>query len=127
FFSAGHPELLSRRRIGIVVPQQSLRASIKNVFRSVPGLSPTMVLTPYEVASSPERYDLLVVDSPERYDLLVVDETHRLTQWGAQAMGVLTKQFREHSQSLARPGENWEDLTQIDWVLRKSEHQIFLL
>lgn len=116
FFTTGHPELLRDTRMGIVVPQQSLRASIKNVFRSVPGLSPTMVLTPYDVASSPERFDLLVVD-----------ETHRLTQWGAQAVGVLTKKFREHSKALARPGESWEDLTQIDWILRKSRHQIFLL
>lgn len=116
FFTPGYPELLRGARLGLVVPQQSLRASIKQVFRSVPGLSPDMVVTPYEVA-----------ESPERFDLLVVDETHRLTQWGAQAVGVLTKKYREISQRLALPGENWEELTQVDWILRRSKHQVFLL
>lgn len=116
FFTPGHPELLAGARIGLVVPQQSLRASIKRVFRSVPGLSPGMVLTPYEVA-----------EAPEPFDLLMIDETHRLTQWGAQAVGVLTKKYREVGQRLVLPGENWEELTQVDWILRKSRHQIFLL
>lgn len=116
FFTPGHPELLADARIGLVVPQQSLRASVKKVFKRTPGLSPSMVLTPYDVAKSPEPFDLLVVD-----------ETHRLTQYASQAMGTLTAQYRTISQALARPGEQWEELTQIDWILRRSSHQIFLL
>lgn len=116
FFTPGHPELLGGARIGLVAPQQSLRASLKHVFRSVPGLSPGMVLTPYEVAEAPEPFDLLMIDA-----------THRLTQWGAQAVGVLTKKYREVSQRLAISGENWEELTQVNWILRQSRHQIFLL
>lgn len=116
FFTEGFRQLLDGARIGLVVPQQSLRASIKKVFKRTPGLSVDMVLTPYEVAKSPTPFDLLIVD-----------ETHRLTQYAAQAMGTLTKEYREISQRLARPGEYWEELTQIDWIIRSSRHQIFLL
>lgn len=90
FFLPGYPELLTGARIGLVVPQQSLRFSIRRVFDKTPGLSRTMVVTPYEVASDPEPYDILIVD-----------ETHRLTRYGAQAMGTLTRKFRESSQKLA--------------------------
>jgi hypothetical protein len=64
---------------------------------------------------------------PTPFDLLIVDETHRLTQYAAQAMGTLTRDFRAISQRLARPGEDWESLTQIDWINRSSRHQVFLL
>ncbi|MFW2513693.1 DNA/RNA helicase domain-containing protein [Demequina sp. SO4-13] len=116
FFQPGHAELLQGARIGLVIPQQSLRKSVKRVFERTPGLSQDMVLTPYDVAKS-DRW----------YDLLIVDESHRLTQYGAQAMGTLTKAYREHSQRLARDGESWEDLTQIDWIVRSSKHQVFLV
>jgi len=116
FFTEGYPQLLSGARIGLVIPQQSLRKSVKNVFKRTPGLSVDMVLTPYEVAKSPIPFDLLVVD-----------ETHRLTQYAAQAMGTLTRDFRDISQRLARPGEDWQGLTQIDWIIRSSRHQVFLL
>ena len=116
FFVEGHRELLEGFRVGLVVPQQSLRRSIKEVFKRTPGLSQSMVLTPYEVAKDEGDFDLLIVD-----------ETHRLTQYGAQAMGTLTRDFREYSQRLARPDERWEDLTQLDWIIRKSKQQVFLL
>lgn len=116
FFLPGHPELLQGARIGLVVPQQSLRKSIQNVFARTPGLRRDMVVTPYDVAKSAQPYDVLIVD-----------ETHRLTQYGAQAMGTLTKSYRDINQAMAKEGEDWRDLTQIDWVIRKSQHQVFLL
>lgn len=116
FFVEGHRELLEAFRVGLVVPQQSLRRSIKEVFKRTPGLSQSMVLTPYEVAKAEGQFDLLIVD-----------ETHRLTQYGAQAMGTLTRDFRGYSQRLARPDEKWENLTQLDWIIRKSKQQVFLL
>lgn len=116
FFSPGHSELLTGARIGFVIPQQALRDSVKKVFRKTPGLNPKMVMSPFDV-----------VNSNEHFEILVVDETHRLTQYGAQAMGTLTKLFREKSQELALLGEDWKSLTQIDWIKRKSNHQIFLL
>lgn len=116
FFELDRRALLHGARIGLVVPQQSLRASIRKVFARTPGLHKSMVLTPYDVANADDEFDLLVVD-----------ETHRLTQYGAQAMGTLTKAYRETSQRLAAPGEEWERLTQIDWIMRRSRHQVFLL
>jgi hypothetical protein len=49
FFSEGYRELLAGLQIGLVIPQQSLRDSVKRVFRKTPGLRADMVLTPYEV------------------------------------------------------------------------------
>lgn len=116
FFVEGHRELLEGFRVGLVVPQQSLRRSIKEVFKQTPGLAPSMVLTPYEVARSAVQYDLLIVD-----------ETHRLTQYGAQPMGTLTRDFQTYSRGLARHDERWEGLTQLDWIMRKSRQQVLLL
>lgn len=116
FFLPDHRRLLEGARIGLVVPQQSLRKSIRKVFERTPGLTQSMVLTPFEVAADPDDFDLLVVD-----------ETHRLTQFGAQAMGTLTKRYREINQQLVLPGEDWRDITQIDWISRKSRQQVFLL
>src|SRR5690606_187868 len=55
-FVAENRELLSGLRIGLVVPQQSLRESIKKVFRKTPGLNPSMVLTAFDVGSSHEDF-----------------------------------------------------------------------
>src|SRR5690606_36104603 len=69
FFTPGHAELLSTLRVGIVVPQQSLRDSITRVFALTPGLRKDFVLTPFGGG-----------DSDEPFDLLIVDEAHRLNQ-----------------------------------------------
>lgn len=68
FFQPGHRELLQGRRIGFVIPQQSLRKTISKVFKRTPGLSGVDVLSPYTVAASQEGWDFLIVD-----------EAHRLT------------------------------------------------
>ncbi|KAK3390292.1 hypothetical protein B0H63DRAFT_507670 [Podospora didyma] len=53
FFTNATRDLLQNCRIGLVVPQQSLRSSIKKVFRKTPGLNIAMVLTPFERANQP--------------------------------------------------------------------------
>ena len=114
FFQPGYPELLAGLRFGLVIPQQSLRQSVKRVFAKTPGLHAGMILTPYQVA-----------EDPEDYDLLVVDETHRLNQRANQASGPMNKKFKDITVDLF----GWDDLskTQIDWIKKKSRHQIFLL
>ncbi|WP_350348912.1 DNA/RNA helicase domain-containing protein [Agromyces sp. G08B096] len=114
FFVEGFPELLRDFRMGLVVPQQSLRASIKDVFRRTPGLHPSMVLTPFEVGKSVERFDLLIVD-----------ESHRLTQRANQSAGTLNRAFTDITRSLF--GADDLSRTQLDWVRAQSAHQIFLL
>ncbi|RXZ51642.1 DUF2075 domain-containing protein [Agromyces binzhouensis] len=114
FFLEDHSELLRDFRIGIVVPQQSLRRSIQKVFAKTPGLDRQMVLTPFEVGGSDDDFDLLVVD-----------ETHRLNQRANQPTGVLNKKFREINGALY--GDDDLTKTQLDWIRSKSRHQVFLL
>ncbi len=114
FFAEGYPELLEGFRIGLVVPQQSLRKSIEKVFRKTPGLDPTMVLTPFEVG-----------EAVDRFDLLIVDEAHRLNQRSSQASGQKNAQFRTINERLF--GQDDAEKTQLDWILERSDHQVFLL
>ena len=114
FFADGSRELLAGVRIGLVVPQQSLRESIKKVFRKTPGLHPDMVMTAFDVG----------IDDG-KFDLLVVDEAHRLNQRANQPSGVQNQKFQLITEKLF----GWDDKTktQLDWIRTKSRHQIFLL
>lgn len=114
FFAEGYRELLADRRIGLVVPQQSLRESIKKVFRKTPGLRPEMVMTPFDVGLAPGYFDLLIVD-----------ETHRLNQRANQASGVQNLRFRQINEALF--GTDDPNKTQLDWIRAKSKHQILLV
>lgn len=114
FFVEGYPELLHDFKLGIVVPQQSLRNSIRKVFAKTPGLGRDLVLTPFEVG-----------ESKDEYDLLIVDETHRLNQRANQPSGVQNKKFKEITERLF--GQDDLSKTQLDWIRAKSRHQVFLL
>lgn len=114
FFAEGYPELIEDFKIGLVVPQQSLRTSIQGVFRRTPGLSKKMVLTPFEVGQSEGEFDLLIVD-----------ETHRLNQRASLASGVLNAKFPIINERLF--GGDDLSKTQLDWIRAKSRHQVFLL
>ncbi len=114
FFVPGYPELLSDFRVGLVVPQQSLRKSIQRVFRHTPGLHPHQVLTPFDVGASDEQFDLLVVD-----------EAHRLNQRAAQAAGPLNKKYRDINVKLF--GEDDPSITQLDWIDYQSKNQLYLV
>lgn len=114
FFNPGHAEAVSSLRIGLVVPQQSLRESISRVFALTPGLRRDLVLTPYDVGQS---------DTP--YDLLVVDEAHRPNQRANQASGPLNKKFGEINRRLF--GHDDPNLTQLDWIRKQSAHTVLML
>lgn len=114
FFTETNQRLLRGLRIGLVVPQQSLRDSIKKVFRKTPGLHPSMVMTPFDVGQADEIFDLLLVD-----------ETHRLNQRASQSSGVLNAKFATITRELF--GSDDTSKTQLDWIRAKSRHQIFLL
>ena len=113
-FVEGNREKFQDLRIGLVVPQKSLRKSISKVFRKVPALRDAQVLTPYDVA-----------DAEEDFDVIVVDEAHRLTQRGAQAHGTLTKRYRETTERLF--GADDLSINQLDWIRKRSRHTILLL
>lgn len=114
FFQPGYRELLRDFRVGLVVPQQSLRRSIERVFSKTPGLHRSQVLSPFQVGGRAEDFDLLIVD-----------EAHRLNQRAAQAAGPLNRKFVDINESLF--GADDVQLTQVDWIARKSRHQIFLV
>lgn len=114
FFTPDNHRRLGASRIGLVVPQQALRASLKRVFAQTPGLDRAMVLTPFEVGKSDEPWDLLVVD-----------ESHRLNHRANQASGMQNKSFGEINEKLF--GVDADHLTQADWIRKQSRHQIFLI
>lgn len=114
FFTEANRELLEHFRIGLVVPQQSLREAVKKVFRKTPGLSSDMVLTPFQVG-----------EADGIFDLLLVDEAHRLNQRAAQAVPKLNTKFVSINKELF--GEDDIRKTQLDWLKAKSRHQVFLL
>lgn len=114
FFVEGYRGLLADLRVGLVVPQQSLRNSIKKVFKKTPGLSPSMVMTPFDVG-----------ESKEHFDLLIVDEAHRLNQRANQPSGVQNQKFGQITHALF--GFDDKSKTQLDWVRAKSAHQILLV
>lgn len=114
FFLEGHRELLKGFRIGLVIPQQSLRESIRKVFKKTPLLAPDMVLSPF------------YLDTVEgKFDLLIVDESHRLNQRANQPSGPQNKKFREINEKLF--GSDALSYTQLDWIRAKSTHQILLV
>jgi hypothetical protein len=114
FFVPGYRERLSNFRIGLVVPQQSLRASIRSVFRKTPGLRPDLVITAFEAGSSDEDFDLLIVD-----------ESHRLNQRASQPSASQNASFKSITEKLFLTDDKTK--TQLDWIRTKSKHQIFLL
>ncbi|MBP1325856.1 DUF2075 family protein [Leucobacter exalbidus] len=114
FFVEGYPTLLEGLRAGIVVPQQSLRESLKKVFKLTPGLDTSMVLTPFDVGKSAEKFDVLIVD-----------EAHRLNQRANQASGMRNKDFATINEILF--GQDDPAYTQLDWIRRQSTHQILML
>lgn len=93
-------------KIGFVVPQTSLRDTMKKVFRNTVGLSPKMILGPSDVTK-------------EKYDILVVDEAHRLHQYkniGYQGA------FKDSCHRLGMD----TSADELDWILAQSKHTIIL-
>lgn len=114
FFTDDRRLQLRDLRLGLVIPQQSLRASVRKVFTKTPGLRRDMVLSPFEVgkASAP-------------FDLLIVDETHRLTQRANMPSAAQNKQFTDINVALF--GDDDVAHTQLDWIRHQSYHQVLLL
>jgi len=113
-FTEQNRGLLRDVKVGLVIPQQSLRASVRNVFRHVPALDPKMVLTPFEVGASAEKWDLLIVD-----------ETHRLSQRANQPSGMQNQKFAAINERLFGP--DGANRSQLDWIRAQSTHQLFLI
>ena len=114
FFTEESSRLLTGFRVGLVVPQQSLRRSIQKVFAKTPGLNAGMVMSAFDVGKDPGHFDLLLVD-----------EAHRLTQRASQGSGPRNKEYAEITTTLF--GTDDKTRTQLDWIMAKSSNQLFLL
>ena len=55
FFTDDRRLQLKDLRLGLVIPQQSLRASVRKVFAKTPGLRRDMVLSPFDVGKASHR------------------------------------------------------------------------
>ncbi|WP_150306580.1 DUF2075 domain-containing protein [Planctomonas psychrotolerans] len=114
FFVPENRALLADIRIGLVVPQQSLRESIKRVFKKTPKVNASQIITPFDVGVS-DQY----------WDVLIVDETHRLNQRANQSSAVNNTRFSAINEKLF--GADDHSKTQLDWIRAQSAHQIYLL
>lgn len=114
FFSPEFRALLTDFRVGLVIPQQSLRKTVQAVFSKTPGLHKSMVMNPFEVGES---------ELP--FDLLIVDEAHRLGQRSNQPSAALNSKFSAINKALF--GQDRDDITQLDWIKAQSRHQLYLI
>ena len=101
------------KKIGLVVPQKSLKTSLKEVFKTVNGLDESMVIGPTEVVDD-------YIKTGEKYDLLLVDEAHRLK---CRNKGHLS-QYPKFDQCNKLLGLDKHMGTELDWILECSENQI---
>ena len=114
FFTEQFQRHLTTFRIGLVIPQQSLRKTVAHVFSRIPGLEKKMILSPFDVGLSDDSWDLLIVD-----------EAHRLGVRANQASGMRNRQFRDINVRLF--GADDLTKTQLDWIRSKSSNQILLI
>ena len=99
-------EIYKDKQIGFVVPQTSLRKTMKQVFKSVYGLRPSQVLSPSDVVK-------------KKYDILVVDEAHRLHQYkNISYRGA----FKKNSEKLGLDTTSDE----LDWIFKQSKKTVIL-
>ena len=96
---------IDRLKTAMVVPQQSLRKTIKNVFSKVSNLKSSDVIKPYDVPK-------------EEYDLLIVDEAHRL-----QRPIDLGQKYNAYYQHIKKMGLD-NNSTELDWIMKQSKYQI---
>lgn len=94
-------------KIGLVIPMDNLRTTLRKVFKHIKGLNSKMVLSPHDIGKSDEIYDLLIVDEAHR-----LRRRKNLTQYGT---------FDENNRKMALGKEG----TELDWILKKSKYQIF--
>lgn len=96
-------------RVAIVLPQTSLRETVRQIFRNVAGLKMSMVLGPTDVANAKEDFDVIIVD-----------ESHRLNKRRNLSS------YATFDSASRRLGLDPASSDQLDWILRKARHRILL-
>lgn len=95
-------------KIGLVISMSNLRNIVKDTFANTYGLDESMVCTTGQVAQSAEDFDILIID-----------EAHRLRQRKNLS------QYAQFDRSNHALGLG-DDCTELDWILKKSKHQVLL-
>lgn len=95
-------------KIALVVPMTSLRKTLQNVFKSIHGLSKSMVIGPTEVVKG-------------YYDLIIVDEAHRLKQKKNLSSPSEYNIFKKINKTFEL---NEDTGTQLDWIIKSSDNQL---
>lgn len=92
--------------MALVVPQESFRATLKKLFKSLDGLMAKDVIGPYDVLK-------------KDYQILIVDEGHRLQGTRAINYG---KRHLKVNETLGLS----ENADQMDWIIKRSTVQVIL-
>jgi len=95
-------------KIALVVPMTSLRKTLQNVFKSIHGLSKSMVIGPTEVVK-------------DYFDLIIVDEAHRLKQKKNLSSPSEYNIFKKINKNFEL---NEDSGTQLDWIIKSSNNQL---
>ena len=114
YMTRENSELLTDYKVGLVIPQQALRTTLSNVFSKTPGLTKKMIVKPFSVGSSSEKWDLLIID-----------EAHRLSMRANQAFPTLNTLYVDINKKLF--GKDDLKYTQLDWMVEQSKTQVLLL
>lgn len=94
-------DAFKNKKIGFVVPQTSLRATMKKIFKSIYGLKSSDVICPSDVTR-------------QYYDILIVDEAHRLHQYkNISYRGA----FKRSCERIGLTTESDE----LDWIMKQCE------
>lgn len=100
-------QAMPKPRMALVVPMASFRTTLKKAFKHVSGLSPSMVISPAELAQ-------------KHYDIVLVDESHRLRK--RKNLGAY---FGSFDKTCATLGMDKHTCSEVDWVCQRSEKAIF--
>ncbi|MCR4687858.1 MAG: DUF2075 domain-containing protein [Lachnospiraceae bacterium] len=101
-------------KIGFVVPMVQLRNTMKEIFKSINGLSEDMIYSPEEVVNE------------SKFDVLIVDEAHRLYKRKHLPGAHIYAKFDKINKELMGDDfkGNEDDLTELDWIIRSSRIQV---
>lgn len=92
-------------KVGLVIPMESLRKTLKKVFGRINGLKSSMVIGPSEVVK-------------QHYDILIVDEAHRLRRRVNLQPGLYATFDKVNKQLGINEGD------ELDWIRACSDYQI---
>lgn len=115
--AADKKDPLYGKKIFLIEPISSIRKSIRNAVKVVPGIRAKDIIGPYDLVK-PE-YGLRA-DGQPGIDICLVDEAHRLKQF--KNLGQQTKHYMDKCALLGREAAN---TNQLDWIYATCSQSVF--